>query len=126
MAKFWRRMLFEDGHDERVVMLPHQEIINGILISPVEIICDKGDIPEGLNTPFIFTADKSRFLVDVYDGEITDEFWLVQIDGLVNVREVYRFLGGRVRIENGKASFECAVSDVKVIGKTTNKTEFFE
>lgn len=117
-------MMFEDGHDERAVMLPHQQITNGIISSPIEIICDKGEIPEGLNSPFIVTADKSLFLVDKYDGDITDGFWLVQIDGLVSVREVYRFPGRRVRVENSKASFECDVSEVVVLGRIISKTEF--
>lgn len=117
-------MMFEDGHDDRAVMLKHKEITNGILNSHNDIICDKSEISEGLNSPFIVTADKSRFLVDMYDGEITDGLWLVQIDGLVSIREIYRFPGGRIRIENGKASFECDASDVKVLGKIVSKTEF--
>lgn len=117
-------MMFEDGHDDRSVMLKHKKITNGILNSHNDIICDKSEIPEGLNSPFIVTADKSRFLIDMYDGEITDGLWLVQIDGLVSIREIYRFPGGRIRIENGKASFECDASDVKVLGKVVSKTEF--
>lgn len=117
-------MMFEDGHDDRVVMLQHQKITNGVLNSQNEIFCDKSEIPEGLDSPFIVTADKSRFLVDAYEGEITDGLWLVQIDGLVSIREIYRFPGGRIRIENGKASFECDASDVKVLGKVISKTEF--
>ncbi len=119
-------MMFEDGQDDRAVMLQHKKITNGILSSPIEIVCDKSEIPDGLHAPFVITAEKFRFLVDLYEGDITDGFWLVQIDGLVSVREIYRFPGGRVRIENGKASFECAVSDVKVIGKVISKTEFME
>lgn len=117
-------MMFEDGHDDRVVMLQHQKITNGVLNSQSEIFCDKSEIPEGLDSPFIVTADKSRFLVDAYEGEITDGLWLVQIDGLVSIREIYRFPAGRIRIENGKASFECDASDVKVLGKVISKTEF--
>ncbi|HCI5728773.1 TPA: phage repressor protein CI [Klebsiella variicola subsp. variicola] len=116
-------MMFEDGHDDRAVMLQHKKITNGVVSSPDEMICDKGEIPDGLHSPFIVTAEKSRFLVDSYEGDITDGLWLVEIDGLVSVREVYRFPGGRVRIENGKASFECDVSEIKILGKIITKTE---
>ncbi|AXC67282.1 phage repressor protein [Salmonella enterica subsp. diarizonae] len=115
--------MYEDGKDERAVTLSHKKISNGVLTSPNEILCDKSEIPTGLSSPFIVSVDKTRFLVDVYDGEITDGFWLVEIDGLVSVREIYRFPGGRVRIENGKASFECKATDVKVLGKVVSKTE---
>lgn len=116
-------MMFEDGHDDRAVMLQHKKITNGVICSPDEMICDKSEIPDSLHSPFVVTAEKSRFLVDSYEGDITDGFWLVEIDGLVSVREVYRFPGGRVRIENGKASFECDVSEIKILGKIITKTE---
>lgn len=119
-------MMFENGQDDRAVTLQHKKISNGVLSSQIDVICDKSEIPAGLLAPFVVTAEKFRFLVDVYEGEVTDGFWLVQIDGLVSVREIYRFPGGRVRIENGKASFECSVSDIKVLGKVISKTEFMD
>lgn len=115
--------MFEDGQDDRTVILQKKKITNGVLSSPNEIIYDKSEIPDDLHSPFVVTAEKSRFLVDTYQGDITDGFWLVDIDGLVSVREVYRFPGGRVRIENGKASFECDVSEIKILGKIITKTE---
>ena len=37
--------------------------------------------------------------------------------------KIFRFPGGRIRVENGKASFECQVQDIKVFGKVILKTE---
>ena len=50
--------------------------------------------------------------------------WLIEIDGLVSLRELVRYPGGRVRVENGKTSFECQADDIKVLGKVISKTEF--
>lgn len=119
-------MMFEGGNDERATTLEHQKITNGVLSSQNDIIADKSEIPEGLTSPFVVSTEKSRYLVDLYSGDITDGMWLVEIDGLASVREIYRFPGGRVRIENGKASFECPVTDVKVIGKVVSKTDFMD
>ena len=48
------------------------------------------------------------------------------MDGVISIREMYRLPGGRVRVENGKASFECNAADVKILGKAIGKTEFME
>lgn len=119
-------MMFEDGKDERATILKYFKITNGLLTSQNEIVYDNSEIPEGLTEPFVVSTDKSRYLVDKYEGEVTDGLWLIEFDKLASVREIYRFPGGRVRIENGKASFECGASDVKVLGKIITKTEFID
>ncbi|WP_213714976.1 phage repressor protein CI [Cedecea lapagei] len=105
--------------------LKHLIITNGVITSQNEIVYDNSLIPAGLSAPFLVTFESSVYLVDNHDGEINDGWWLVEIDGLTSVREVFRFPGGRIRIENGRASFECATSDVKVLGKVINRTEQF-
>ena len=62
--------------------------------------------------------------MDVTEVEITDGLWLIEIDGPVSVKELYRFPGGRIRVENGKASFECKADEIKVLGKVVARTEY--
>lgn len=57
-------------------------------------------------------------------AEITDELWLIEIEKLISVKELYRFPGGRIRVENEKASFECKADDIKVLGKVVARTEY--
>lgn len=117
---------FVDNRDDRSIHLKRIDITNGNLTTQNDVIVDVSTIPEGLNSPFILTSDKTSYMADSYDGELVDGFWFIEIDGIASVREVYRFPAGRVRIENGKASFECAVADVKVLGKIISKTEFMD
>lgn len=117
---------FIDGRDDQSVHLKCVDITNGNVTNRSDVIVDATTIPEGLNSPFILVADKTTYMADSYDGELVDGFWFIEIDGIVSVREVYRFPAGRVRIENGKASFECAVTDVRVMGKVISKTEFLD
>lgn len=105
--------------------LKHLVITDGVSTSQNEIIYDASLIPAGLSAPYVVTFESSVYLVDNHEGEINDGWWLVEIDGLTSIREVFRFPGGRIRIENGRASFECATSDVKVLGKVISKTEQF-
>ncbi|EPK6615428.1 phage repressor protein CI [Enterobacter cloacae] len=117
---------FVDNRDDRSIQLKRIDITNGNLTTQNDVIVDVSTIPEGLTSPFILTSDKTSYMADSYDGELVDGFWFIEIDGIASVREVYRFPAGRVRIENGKASFECAVKDVKVLGKIISKTEFMD
>lgn len=115
---------FVDGRDDKTTHLKHLDITNGNITTQNEVIVDLSTIPKGLTSPFILSADKTTYLADSYEGELVDGTWFIEIDGIASVRELYRFPAGRVRIENGKASFECLASDIKVLGKIISKTEF--
>ncbi|NEG63193.1 phage repressor protein [Pantoea agglomerans] len=115
---------FMEVEESRVVISPHKKISNGVLEVMDDFILDKASLPEGLNAPFVINADRSTYLVDTYEGEIVDGLWLIEIDKLVSIRELVRFPGGRVRVENGKSSFECHSSDIVVLGKVITRTEY--
>lgn len=82
-------------------------------------------LPSEVNAPLLIRFEKQTFLVDETEAEVTDGLWLIEIDGLVSVKELYRFPGGRIRVENGKASFECKAEEIKVLGKVVARTEYF-
>ena len=115
---------FMEVEESRVVILKQKKISNGILAPMADYILDKGSLPEDLNTPFVINADRSTYLVDTYEGEIVDGLWLIEIDKLVSIRELVRFPGGRIRVENEKSSFECRSSDIRVLGKVITRTEY--
>lgn len=117
---------FVDGRDERTTSIRQISITNGKITSLPEIIVDRSTIPSGLSNPFIVGVERSSYFVDTYEGEIVDGYWLVEIDNLISIREIYRFPGGKLRIENGKASFECTASEINVLGKVISKTEFMD
>lgn len=114
---------FLGGQDENITHLKRIDITNGNISTQNDVIADISTIPEGLLSPFILNADKTTYLADRYDGELVDGFWFIEIDGIVSVRELYRFPGGRVRVENGKASFECQIEDIKILGKIISQTK---
>lgn len=116
-------VMLEDEVEAITKTLRHLTITNGVVTSQNEIIYDSSLIPSGLSAPFLVTFENSVYLVDSHDGEINDGWWLIEIDGLTSVREVFRFPGGRIRIENGRASFECQSQDIKVLGKVLSHTQ---
>ncbi|WP_279473405.1 phage repressor protein CI [Klebsiella pneumoniae] len=115
--------MFLGSSDKNITYLKRIDITNGNISTQNDVITDISTIPEGLLSPFILNADKTTYLADRYDGELVDGFWFIEIDGIVSVRELYRFPGGRVRVENGKASFECKIDDIKILGKIITRTE---
>ncbi|MGL5005776.1 phage repressor protein CI [Plesiomonas sp.] len=123
---FGQGPIFANKGDMNNLRLEHKVISNGNVSSADWVHVDVSLLPQNLKSPFFITFEKQRYVVEHFDGEINDGLWLIEFDGLVSVRELYRFPGGRVRIENGKASFECAVAEIKLLGKVISKTEFME
>lgn len=115
---------FEDAPNSRTVILERKKISNGFLEDAGDHLLDGEHLQSGLTSPFIVEADRSIYLVDSYEGEIVDGMWLIEFDKLVSIRELVRFPGGRVRVENGKASFECQANEISTLGKVISKTEY--
>lgn len=115
--------MFEDEVEHKANALKHYKITDGVMTSHNDIFYDNSLIPDGLSSPSIVTFENALYLIDEHEGEINDGWWVIEIDGLYSIREVFRFPGGRIRVENGKASFECQAHDIKVFGKVILKTE---
>lgn len=102
-----------------------KKITNGIFSSSDWVEYDSQLLPSDVKAPLLVNFEKQNYLVDMTAAEITDGLWLIEIDKLISVKELYRFPGGRIRVENGKASFECKAEDIKVLGKVVARTEYF-
>ncbi|EBA2358631.1 phage repressor protein [Salmonella enterica] len=103
-----------------------KEISNGIFSSSEQVRYDSRLIPQDASSPFIVKFENSFYLVDEFTGEINDGVWLIEIDGFMSIRQVYRLPGGRLRVENGPASFECTPSDIETNGRVISKITFTE
>lgn len=103
-----------------------KNITDGVLTSGGYISYDPTLLPKHTSSLFAVTFERQMFILEKYSGEINDGMWLIKIDGLASVRQLYRFPKGRVRIENGKASFECDVSEIQILGKVLSQTTYME
>lgn len=116
-------LAFFDAPKSRTVMIEHKKISNGIIETVGDHILDGEYLQDNLNAPFIVDADRSTYLIETYAGDAVDGMWLIEIDKIVSIRQLIRFPGGKIRVENGKASFECQVDEITVLGKVITKTE---
>ncbi|MEX5392755.1 phage repressor protein CI [Enterobacter cloacae] len=58
----------------------------------------------------------SSWLVDRSASNISNGRWLIDIDGALDVFDVIRLPGGKVRLTNNSAEFECNISDITPAG----------
>lgn len=58
----------------------------------------------------------SSWLVDRSASNISNGRWLIDIDGAFDVFDVIRLPGGKVRLTNKSAEFECNISDITPAG----------
>lgn len=113
------------NQDSSPTKIKLKNITNGKFSSSDWVGYDAQLLPSEVNAPLLIRFEKQTFLVDETEAEVTDGLWLIEIDGLVSVKELYRFPGGRIRVENGKASFECKAEEITVLGKVVARTEYF-
>ncbi|CAI9413493.1 phage repressor protein CI [Lelliottia sp. T2.26D-8] len=98
-------------------------IKNGKLEAPIEVSISSELLPAHATDVFFIKNDLWVFIVEKAFDMINDGTWVVEIDGFVSIREIYRLPGGKVRVESGPASFECRDDEIKVLGKVISKTE---
>lgn len=112
-----------DNQTERSSWIECIKITNGIKSEPKWVNYDPSLMPDDVITPQLIMSERVTYIVDASKTDITDGFWLIEMDDVVSIRELYRFPGNRIRVENGKASFECQVNDIKTLGKVILRTE---
>lgn len=110
--------------DEKPNKIELKKITNGKFLPSDWVEYDTQLLPGDVEATLLVHFEKQNYLVDMTATEITDGLWLIEIDKLISVKELYRFPGGRIRVENGKASFECKADDIKVLGKVLARTEY--
>lgn len=121
---FGQGPMFADKSDAKNLRMEHKTITNGVVSAANWVSVDASLMPSNLKSPFLITFEKQLYVVDQFDEEINDGLWLIEFDGFTSIRELYRFPAGRIRVENGKASFECHVDEIAVQGKVISRTEF--
>ncbi|WP_047706757.1 phage repressor protein CI [Plesiomonas sp. ZOR0011] len=118
--------VYSDNTSPQNLILERKTISNGNFTDTDWVSIDASIMPTDLTSPFLVTFEKQLYVVDSFNGKINDGLWLIEFDGFVSVRELYRIPSERVRVENGKASFECQTDEIKILGQIISKTEFFD
>ncbi|EPJ4165344.1 phage repressor protein CI [Citrobacter freundii] len=97
--------------------IKHAELKNGELQSEDEILLDSRLLDsESINSLFVKTATDS-FIVDTSVKQVSNGYWLVDIDGVKSIVKVARIPGNKIVVNQDESSFECSVDDIEVVGR---------
>ncbi|EFO4691447.1 phage repressor protein CI [Shigella dysenteriae] len=77
---------------------------------------DPSMIPAGAENLVFVEGINSSWLVDCSASNIANGRWLISIDGALDVFDVIRLPGGKARLSNRFAEFECNLSDISPLG----------
>ena len=89
---------------------------NGELKKIGNWLADPSMIPDNHDGLMFVEGMGKSWLVDVSAKNIANGRWLISIDGAMDVFNVVRLPGNKVRLSNGSAEFECNLSDITPSG----------
>lgn len=93
------------------------ELKNGELNNEGEVLLDSSLLDsESGNSLFIKTSTDC-FVVDISVKQVSNGYWLVDIDGVKSIVKIARIPGNRIVVHQDDSSFECSVDDVEVVGR---------
>lgn len=107
----------ESSPDVNTLEIPKQNLTQGELKNDGSYIFDKSFLPKNLDNPFVVADGNVEFICDKNFSDIRDGKWILSIDGEVQIRTLTRLPNARVIVEGGNRTYECALSDIKILAK---------
>lgn len=107
----------EKTHRNNICELEKHNLSNGRLESCGYYFFDEKFLPNSLKNPIVVIDGKSEFICDREFDDVRDGKWVLSIDDEILIRSVTRLPSSRIHIDGGNHSFECAISDIKIIAK---------
>ena len=77
---------------------------------------DPSMIPSNSDELIFVDGVGASWLIDCSASNISNGRWLIDIDGALDVFDVIRLPGGKVRLSNKSAEFECNITDITPFG----------
>ncbi|WP_227724418.1 phage repressor protein CI [Yersinia proxima] len=110
-------VMFENAKLNDVVQIPRKKLLDGKLYDSNFYIFDKAFLPDGLKDPVVILDGDVTYIADKIFKGITDGKWLIDIDGILSIRDISMLPKNKLTIRNENVAFECSIDDVKFIAK---------
>lgn len=107
-----------ENEDKKVVKVPALYLVDGKPVEHESFVFDPKLVKTNADTLKVVISADGSFLVDVSHSGMAEGMWLVEMDGLLDFREITRLPKQMIRVANDITSFECAVDDIRLMGKT--------
>ncbi|AVD62416.1 MULTISPECIES: phage repressor protein CI [Serratia] len=109
-------VMFENVRTD-ITELPRKKIIDGKIYDSNFYFFDKAFLPNGMKKPFILEIENKKFIADEKYVEIKDGTWVLDMDGTIVVKDIFKLPAGKIRVSDSNISFDCTPDDIKIIAK---------
>ncbi|GAA3589054.1 hypothetical protein GCM10023078_15940 [Gibbsiella greigii] len=99
-----------------LVTIPKYLFVSSILKPDGNWTCERSLIPSSIVNAAFVEGLKNSWLIEKNIEAIGSGRWFVDIDGVVDVYDVARIPGNKLKLSNHSAQFECSVGDINPIG----------
>ncbi|WP_183130059.1 phage repressor protein CI [Serratia plymuthica] len=97
--------------------VPSKKLLGRQLHDSDILLLDKRFLPEGINSPLVVIDEKTQYIATLSYDDIYDGTWIIDIDSNVSIRELTRIPNNKVHVSDKKNSFDCLISDLKVVAR---------
>lgn len=105
------------------IKIPRHQLITGHIKDDGFWLCDKTFIPDDIVKPAYIEGSKISWLVEMKEGSFSNGLWFVDVDGAVDVCDITRLPGNRLKVISQSTQFECEATEILGIGRVFKKME---
>lgn len=104
---------FSQARDDDETLKVHKYYLsNGQLVETGYWLGDASLFLGNINDQIAVDKSGDIFCLDTSSQTISNGMWLISIDGVLDIYDVIRLPGNKLKLSSESASFECSVSDV--------------
>lgn len=108
------------NEDLNIFKMPRHKIVDGHLFENGSLMLGKDAFLPGKvapQNPICVVDGANQHVVDKVFSEVYDDEWLVEVEGKASIRTLTRIPVQKVRVSGSGSSFDCALTDIKIIGR---------
>ncbi len=109
-----------DNETLDIMKFTRQKLVDGQLYDSGSVMFDKVMFRAGIplpDNPICVQDDKIQYILDQTFSDVFDGEWLVNIEGKTSIRTLTRIPIKKVRVSGIGMAFDCALEDIKVLGR---------
>lgn len=80
-------------------------------------------LPPGISSPAFIFSGRYIWLADLAVNNIANGKWLIDLDGNIDVYNISRLPGNKLKVKNESTEFQCLSNELKAIGLIATTTE---
>ncbi|ELY4321604.1 phage repressor protein CI [Cronobacter turicensis] len=109
-----------DDEELDILKMQRRKIVDGLLYDAGMYMLDKVSFLPGKplpHSPLCVIDGVNQLIIDERFSEVYDDEWLVEVEGKISIRTLTRIPIQKVRVSGVGMAFDCAITDIKVLGR---------